>query len=89
MNLEKFGFNRRPNETFSEYIQRIKTVDIMYKSQDSAIFDLTAFKVKDINAKLKTYDHTYYFSLACSLRDKNFPKAREMNKVPQKTVKLG
>jgi len=41
----------------------------MYNSDDNALIDLLPAKVKELNAKLKTYDHTYYFAVAFSMRD--------------------
>jgi hypothetical protein len=77
------GFNKKANEKWGDYIKRVSACDFIYRTKDSGLLDLTPFKMKDINAKLKVYDHTYYFSLATGLRDKKFSKPREIFKAPQ------
>jgi hypothetical protein len=88
-NFEHYGLNRRPREDFKSYVKRVKESDIFYRSHDNGIFDITPYRIKEINAKLKVHSKTFYFSLACSLRHKPFTKKRDIFKAPEMITKKG
>eukprot|EP00349_Pseudokeronopsis_sp_Brazil_P003245 CAMPEP_0202960868 /NCGR_PEP_ID=MMETSP1396-20130829/5016_1 /ASSEMBLY_ACC=CAM_ASM_000872 /TAXON_ID= /ORGANISM="Pseudokeronopsis sp., Strain Brazil" /LENGTH=147 /DNA_ID=CAMNT_0049680371 /DNA_START=946 /DNA_END=1389 /DNA_ORIENTATION=- len=83
-NLENFGLNRRKGETWKQYITRVQESELIYNSEDNAIIDLLPTKAKELNSRLKTYDHTYYFSIAFTIRDKMQAKRREFLNAPSK-----
>ncbi len=59
----------------------------MHHSEDNALIDLLPVKIKDLNSKMKVYDQTYYFTVACNLRRTKSVKAREMFVAPKKNAK--
>lgn len=62
---ETYGFNRLKGESFNEYVNRVLEKDnLNWPDSDFALTSMVPEGVAELNSKIKTFDHTYYFSIA-------------------------
>jgi hypothetical protein len=77
-------------EALIDYIGRLLKCDKMYHRTDHGVYEFIPHEMAKINALIKTYDHTYYFSISSSLRGTRIKnKAKEFLDEPKKSVSLG
>ena len=80
---EPYGFNRMEKESVEEYIARLLRDDHLYTRTDYSFHEFVPKHTAEINSKLSTHDHTYYFSVSTSLRGTRIKtKAKEGFKEP-------
>ena len=85
---EPYGFNRMEKESVPDYVRRLLKCDRLYTRQDYAMHEFPPRVMQEINALIKTQEHTYYFSVSSSLRGTRLhSKKRDFFTVPQKTTK--
>jgi len=84
-NAEPYGFNKRPEESTLEYIQRVRKLDSLYKRDaDFSLVDMMPGNQKHFNSHLITFDNTFYFSISTALRGNRKTKAKEILREPKK-----
>ena len=85
---ETAGLNRRKNETFQEYVERLVVHDKLGKSRDYSIPEFPPSQMAKINEKIKTHENTYYFSYSTGDRNMTRQKMREVMREPSKTTEM-
>lgn len=56
---------------------------------DSAPCEFAPHCQKDMNDKLKTFNHTYYISIGANMKGTHKHKQREILKEPKRSLKMG
>ena len=85
LNHEGQGMNRRKDETFAEYVDRVKDSNLAKVSHDHGLVEFMPGLMEQRNVLLKTYGHTYYFSYTSGERKRKFAKSKEVYSEPKKT----
>lgn len=86
LNAETYDLNRRPDESWSDYLHRLIKSRTMNESKCVGIEEFVPLRQMALNTKIKTHKNTYYFSLATGNRNKQREKAREVLREPTKLL---
>ena len=84
---ETWGLNRRPKERIVAYIKRVYNDHILRDSFCTGFEECACEYMTKMNKVLKTFDHTYYFSVATGERKKLREKQRDVFNHPIKFTK--
>ncbi|WP_436944793.1 YSIRK-targeted triacylglycerol lipase [Staphylococcus xylosus] len=68
--LSQWGFEQQPNETYIEYVNRLRDSPI-WNTEDNAARDLTTFGAEDLNLKTSVNPNIVYTSFAGQATHKN------------------
>ncbi|ARD75318.1 YSIRK-type signal peptide-containing protein [Staphylococcus xylosus] len=68
--LSQWGFEQQPNETYIEYVKRLRDSPI-WNTEDNAARDLTTFGAEDLNLKTSVNPNIVYTSFAGQATHKN------------------
>ncbi|MEB7756914.1 YSIRK-type signal peptide-containing protein [Staphylococcus xylosus] len=68
--LSQWGFEQQPNETYIEYVNRLRDSPI-WNTKDNAARDLTTFGAEDLNLKTSVNPNIVYTSFAGQATHKN------------------
>ncbi|RIM78214.1 YSIRK-type signal peptide-containing protein [Staphylococcus xylosus] len=68
--LSQWGFEQQPNETYIEYVSRLRDSPI-WNTEDNAARDLTTFGAEDLNLKTSVNPNIVYTSFAGQATHKN------------------
>jgi len=68
--LEQWGFNRRWNESWSDYLERLKNHKA-WKTKNISSWDLSLEGSKELNGYLKADPNIYYFSFSAKTTEKS------------------
>jgi hypothetical protein len=81
---ETWGLNRRAGERISSYIKRVYSDPILRDSFCTGFEECSCEYMAKMNKVLKTFEHTYYFSVATGERKKQREKQRDVFNHPNK-----
>ena len=70
LGLSQWGFEQQPNETYIEYVNRLRDSPI-WNTEDNAARDLTTFGAEDLNLKTSVNPNIVYTSFAGQATHKN------------------
>lgn len=85
--MEAIGLDRKQGETISQFITRVFNDPIISETNCLADTDTNPNLQSNCNQYIKTFEHTYYFSISTGDRKRNKTKMREVFKEPKKTIK--
>ena len=81
---ETWGLNRKPQERILPYIKRVMRAFSLRESYCTGFEECSPEYMAKMNKILKTFDQTYYFSVATGERKKLREKQRDVFNHPQK-----
>jgi len=89
---EPYGLNRMSDddkESILDYIRRMLRNDNLYTREDYSLHEFIPSNMQKFNDMIKTQDHTYYFSIASSIRGKRvIKKSKDVLHEPAKSSHL-
>ena len=82
--------NRRIDEDFLSYVDRFWNEKKPWSDFNCyGLIEQSVKKYSDMNACIKTFDHTYYFSISSGFSANAYGKQREVFSEPAKATKEG
>ena len=75
---ETWGMNRKPGESIINFIKRVYSDPILRDSYCTGFEECSCEYMTKMNEVIKTFDHTYYFSVATGERKKQREKQRDV-----------
>ena len=65
------------NESIKDYVKRLRRCYNLYKHTDYSLHEFVPQVMMEVNDRLQTHDHTYYFSISSSLDGEDLTSKRQ------------
>ncbi len=79
--LDQWGLRREPNESFQEYVKKVKQSNLWKNTKDICVWDLSVEGAAEQNKWVKERDDVYYFSYSCMATRSSIVSGHELPQI--------
>lgn len=87
--IDQWGLNKEPDESYSEYADRVWESNIWHDTKDISAWDLSPDGANELNAWVEAQSNIYYFSWATEQTYRSWFTGHELNEASMNAALIG